>query len=825
MRRILLGLIILLLIQSVEATILSEDDFQTLYENADNYWQQYRCYGYDKKCFGINNVVEVDNMQSKINFINSINNNFGGINRLPDNWFLLAEPKANNLGDTKEQTYVFIAFVYSNTSHIFTTKVSHDDDLVIVVDYGIQSEIPYDFVRPFLQNTYKNDQDLSISFKQGWQKVFLITDQADAPNYLYFKSILSSDAQLAIFDDYIDWKSNAEEVENALAERYTIHYAIDPTNSDNYDFRCLFKPLDPLCSNAGKKCGTNQIFVQSYILPDKKESSKGCCKSDQCTWNEACYDYGKKDSDGSSDVCGDNNNWYRCNTEIQGNSGKYVESADGKILTCLPTGWGECTFNQVLGPNKEFFCDSDKRIIPNMPGTSCDSSKKDNVILWSYFLPGNADNFADLINPDRVGCCKSDQCYSSKGCIDFDKTTSTDDSRNMCGKDNNWDICGTEVSETKNTPSDGGKYYCDGTKWILNENCTDTSKDLNGNKLKGCQDPSCKDQIGAYFNSKLLDLTNYKQDKPTCLNKKDDCKCEFGVETKCDDGFDNDGNQPTEYMGEYGIDIFLHDLYPNKKTDLSKVLSSMVRTKDDGALGRVAYSQDTPEDFQIAQIYTNNILIDCFDPNCLKIGAKGPGKATCCIADKQEATCGSDHELHETNCWERGIGGTSGDEDNDALFNCQDPDCNDQLCGGTGDRDKWRCSNQVCTPPPTAGPAPVVKILNITFFTYGDLLQFLHKGTVVKENGDCNSVCQSKKMLCGFAQGGRKTCQDTDSTYCTCYPYLSGAEIKDTPSTIETSSTTSSSSANGTSSATSTSIKNKYINPNLKKIQIGIING
>gem|GEM_PF-4619149 len=156
---------------------------------------------------------------------------------------------------------------------------------------------------------------------------------------------------------------------------------------------------------------------------------------------------------------------------------------------------------------------------------------------------------------------------------------------------------------------------------------------------------------------------------------------------------------------------------------------------------------------------------DCFDTDCK--GKKGIGGSNCCFSDndcQEGTTCGPSHQCIEMNC-QNGL-----DEDMDNSTDCQDPDCERVRCGGT-DRDPKVCYNSKCQSFAKAGNAPVSAIPNITFITYSDLLNFLHKGIVIKadEPSSCNLICFKAGLVCGFAQGGMNTCSETGSTKCTCY--------------------------------------------------------
>jgi len=284
----------------------------------------------------------------------------------------------------------------------------------------------------------------------------------------------------------------------------------------------------------------------------------------------------------------------------------------------------------------------------------------------------------------------------------------------------------------------------------VNENCTNPDADVNKNGLKGCQDPSCAGQKGADYNNPFDSTFEYNKDKPTCL-LKNGCKCEYKNETICNDGFNNDADKilQTPIMGNIVINLPIgKELIPSK-IEVVKILPGVA---------------------DLIKILSP--ATDCMDSNCINIKAKGPGNATCCVNNTAGAICGPDYELHQTNC----VGST--DEDGDKLFGCGDPDCDGQVCGKISTIRNMVCYAGNCIAPPEAGVAPVEKKPKITFFTYADILSFLHSGKVIKEKGDCNSICGKQGMVCGFAQGGKHSCNDPDSTYCTCYAMLEGVEGK-----------------------------------------------
>ncbi|MBU0469921.1 MAG: peptidoglycan-binding protein [Nanoarchaeota archaeon] len=149
---------------------------------------------------------------------------------------------------------------------------------------------------------------------------------------------------------------------------------------------------------------------------------------------------------------------------------------------------------------------------------------------------------------------------------------------------------------------------------------------------------------------------------------------------------------------------------------------------------------------------------DCKDSDCLN--SIGPGGAKCCLGDScgSGASCQPNHECKETDC-----NTNSGDEDGDGLANCADPDCNNQLCGGTQGSPKI-CYVGNCTGIPEAPKATIPKPAVIEKFSYKEVLKILNKCEVVKSSGMGNTVCQAQGKTCvPFAndctkEGNKFTC-------------------------------------------------------------------
>ncbi|MFH0700868.1 MAG: hypothetical protein V2A62_00360, partial [Candidatus Woesearchaeota archaeon] len=662
-----------------------------------------------KKCLTEGTKMNSENKQFPDSYFDST-----GVN-LNDN-----DPqKYNNLGKNTDTTYVLVTWIYydGNPNPVdYRIKWLHDDDLAIFSGKCGSSLSSCTLSGAGNHNgDARNDYDIPLTV--GWNVVIAIVDNGGGyshalwyvnPGQMFSKQ---KNAGYYMFSNPI--KGDSPSV--STTSYYLAPGSTDGEPYDNNDCQDVSTEENPL------------VKLVTYEWKDKKVDIQNlnnwCCPSTKFCAENYCYAPGSIVYDKMNWYCAGNyktksNIWVFCDANT-----KNEVTEDGSYV-CDGSQWTTCTGETIYGdyvckdgmlvsltePEACYVSSAWSNPVCHNPPQPCSETagEEDRVVVWSYDS-WEEDLFAAKTPPvSQYSCCKPNECVNTaRECKSYDSYYKD---KYICGLDNNWDTCNSTTNV--NTPSDGGKYYCDGQKWIKNENCTDPKQDVNQNGLVGCQDPSCKDQIGAYFNSKILDPTSYKEDKPTCLNKKDGCKCEFGKETKCDDGFDNDDNVSTaeNYVKWKGcIDQVNkdYDVCQNNCDKSGKTLCGCLFLEILGGLNCKEKYHYEP---------------DCFDPNCL--GEKGPGGAKCCNSDASGATCGKDLELHETSCGESGQLGLTGDEDGDKLSNCQDPDCNDQLCGGATDRERWRCSNQVCTPPPTAGPAPVIKIMNITFFTYGDLLQF-----------------------------------------------------------------------------------------------------
>ena len=42
------------------------------------------------------------------------------------------------------------------------------------------------------------------------------------------------------------------------------------------------------------------------------------------------------------------------------------------------------------------------------------------------------------------------------------------------------------------------------------------------------------------------------------------------------------------------------------------------------------------------------------------------------------------------------------------------------------------------------------------------------RASVIKKTGTCNNLCAQENKVCILAEGGKKTCSQLDSSYCTC---------------------------------------------------------
>lgn len=107
------------------------------------------------------------------------------------------------------------------------------------------------------------------------------------------------------------------------------------------------------------------------------------------------------------------------------------------------------------------------------------------------------------------------------------------------------------------------------------------------------------------------------------------------------------------------------------------------------------------------------------------------------------------------------------------------PDCSDSDCSYASCGDNKICYERSCIAIEYNPPTVTVETEEVSYFTtYEDVLSYLNSCRVFKNtgyseisstyNGICEDFCNGKGMSCIFSDGGMKTCQDTESTICTC---------------------------------------------------------
>jgi len=158
---------------------------------------------------------------------------------------------------------------------------------------------------------------------------------------------------------------------------------------------------------------------------------------------------------------------------------------------------------------------------------------------------------------------------------------------------------------------------------------------------------------------------------------------------------------------------------------------------------------------------------DCADSDC--IGEISINNHQCCFLDEDCPTgteC-QNNECHETNCDK-----DSPDEDGDGLDNCADSDCLNQFCSGSGISRRVCTEEGTCRGLPTAPTAPspqdIIREIKLAY-SYDDFLNTLNECSVITNpDTSCKVACENRNMACAFAEGGENTCEETDSTKCTC---------------------------------------------------------
>ncbi len=284
----------------------------------------------------------------------------------------------------------------------------------------------------------------------------------------------------------------------------------------------------------------------------------------------------------------------------------------------------------------------------------------------------------------------------------------------------------------------------------IGEFCND-GIDNDGNGKKDCEDPTCTNE-SSHFTIEVKKFCYGTGAEKVCYNLPPkeyegtpaveekqiitlNGKCEPNQELTCNDQIDNDGDGLRDCQDPDCVGKISSPYWPT----LGVVCEIPEALCYDGKDNDNDYDILTlSNDFQ-TYIKTRNPEggIDCQDFDC-----KNKNKEVC------------DNNF---------------DDDCDNLVDCQDDQCNNQQCGSITFFRKKICSQGACVAPPEAGTAKVEKNPEISFFTYADILKFLHDGKVIRGSGDCNNMCAQSSLVCGFAQGGKNTCKDPSSTYCTCY--------------------------------------------------------
>ena len=153
--------------------------------------------------------------------------------------------------------------------------------------------------------------------------------------------------------------------------------------------------------------------------------------------------------------------------------------------------------------------------------------------------------------------------------------------------------------------------------------------------------------------------------------------------------------------------------------------------------------------------------LDCTDPDCA--GKTGSTGSACCLTKEDCPGSGAaciNNQCQETSCLQ------DGDDDGDGLSDCEDPDCNKQICEGEG-RSAKQCREFECKELPKAQQAQAQAAPVRQIFSYSNILEELSQCQVIKEVGVCSDICAAQNQLCLFADAGRSSCA-TQASKCTC---------------------------------------------------------
>ena len=204
---------------------------------------------------------------------------------------------------------------------------------------------------------------------------------------------------------------------------------------DNDDDK-LIDCADPDCSacSGGKTCVANTLGAS-------------CCAPTQCAYGNSCKNYDTTEEVyGLSDalICGSGNLWDVCTKK------KINDVSDGGKFTCNGKKWVAKAFSgEICDDGKDN--DDDKLIDCADPDCSACSGGKTCVA-----------------NTLGASCCAPTQCAYGNSCKNYDTTEEVYGLSDalICGSGNLWDVC---TKKKINDVSDGGKFTCNGKKWVANE--------------------------------------------------------------------------------------------------------------------------------------------------------------------------------------------------------------------------------------------------------------------------------------------------------------------------------------------------------------------
>jgi hypothetical protein len=254
-------------------------------------------------------------------------------------------------------------------------------------------------------------------------------------------------------------------------------------NSQNAKFKTIFDNKYICNGNKWVECTSEGDQIEEYYCQNGKWESTIDCSLDVFEGHDSCQEicnsFTDEDMDGFQD-CSDSDCW--------------------DDIECLnqPCGGTVDTFNEM--------------------------SVTEQIVIWSYSVSEIASGLKDANEaPQNFGCCKADNCAFGSTingkCINNEALYNQNNPKLICGSNNDWDACGLvstyNINKLSGELSDGGKYYCDGSKWIKTEtNCSDGEDNGGIDGFADCLDPTC--------------------------HGKDNC--EFKTELTCHDGIDNDAD-------------------------------------------------------------------------------------------------------------------------------------------------------------------------------------------------------------------------------------------------------------------------------------------